>query len=113
MLEPPLPFRVLGPSSRLFIKFCSGTHGNFEEFCGHLNCCGSQEFPFIRCNYAGCKESHEHVLLECVMYCMNPTDKLFLPIYMKQIITAGAFKAFNYSSIFDKAVLCLGKNKVC
>ena len=32
---------------------------------------------------------------------------------MKQILTQEALEAFDHSSIFDKAVFCLGKNKVC
>ena len=30
---------------------------------------------------------------------------------MKQILTLEAFEAFNYSSIFDKAVFCLGEKQ--
>ena len=30
---------------------------------------------------------------------------------MKQILTPEAFKAFNYSSIFDKTVFCLGEKQ--
>ena len=32
---------------------------------------------------------------------------------MKQVLTSEAFEAFIHGSIFDKAVLCLGENKVC
>ena len=30
---------------------------------------------------------------------------------MKQVLTLEAFEAFNYSSIFDKAVFCLGEKQ--
>ena len=30
---------------------------------------------------------------------------------MKQILTPEAFEAFNYGSIFDKAVFCLGEKQ--
>ena len=38
-----------------------------------------------------------------------PRDK-FLD-YMKQILTLEAFETFNHSSIFDKAVFCLGEKQ--
>ena len=36
---------VKGPPSRLFFKFCSGTHGFFEEWGRHAKRGGSQECP--------------------------------------------------------------------
>ena len=53
-----------GASSRLLFKFCSGTHGLFEELGRHMNRGGSQECP----NCGACKESVEHVLFECTSY---------------------------------------------
>ena len=42
-----------------------------------------------------------------------PRDKFFSD-YMKQVLTSEAFEAFFiHGSIFDKAVFCLGENKVC
>ena len=55
---------VNGPPSRLLFKFCSGTHGLFEEFGRHSKRSGSQERP----NCEACKESVEHVLIECESY---------------------------------------------
>ena len=39
-----------------------------------------------------------------------PRDKMFLD-YMKQVLTSEAFEAFIHSSIFDKAVFCLGEKQ--
>ena len=36
---------VKGPSSRLILKFCSGTHELFDELGRHTNRGGSQECP--------------------------------------------------------------------
>ena len=49
---------VKGLPSRLFFKFCSGTHGLFEELGRHAKRGGSQECP----NCGAWKESVEHVL---------------------------------------------------
>ena len=38
------------------LKFRSGTHGLFEELCGHVNKGGSQEWP----NYWALEEQVEH-----------------------------------------------------
>ena len=39
-----------------------------------------------------------------------PRDKIFFNC-MKQILSPEAFEAFNYSNIFDKAVLCSGEKQ--
>ena len=52
----------------------------------------------------------EYVLFECASY--NSQRQNFLD-YMKQILTLEALETFLHNSIFDKAVFCLGKNKVC
>ena len=95
---------VKGPSSRLFFKFRSGTHGLFEELGRHTKRDGSQECP----NCGACKESVEHVLFECASY-DSQRQKFFG--YMKQILTPEAFDVFIDSSIFDKAVFCLGEKQ--
>ena len=95
---------VKGPSSRLLCKFSSNTHGLFEELGKRAKKVGSQECPNCR---AG-KESVEHVLFDCTSY--NSQRQNFLD-YMKQILTPKAFEAFNHSSIFDKAVFCLGEKQ--
>ena len=41
---------------------------------------------------------------------MRFPEKHFLD-YMKQVLTPEAFEAVNHSSIFDKAVLCLGRKR--
>ena len=97
---------VKGPHSRLFLKFRSGTHGLYEELGKHIKRGGSQECP----NWWACKESVAHVLFECASY--DSQTQNFLG-YMKQILTHEAFEAFIHSSIFNKAVFCLGENKVC
>ena len=56
----------------------------------------------------GFKESVEHVLLECASY---DSQRQFFVYYTKQILTLNAFEAFNYSSIFDKMVFCLGEKQ--
>ena len=55
---------VKGPSSRLLLKFCSSTHGIFEELSRHAKRSGSQECP----NCGACKELVEHILFECASY---------------------------------------------
>ena len=95
---------VKGAPSKLFFKFCSGTHGLFEELDRHTNRGGSQECP----NCGACKESVEHVLFECTSYdsqCQKFLDSL------KQILLPDAFEAFLNSSIFDKSVFCLGERQ--
>ena len=54
--------------SRLFLKFCSCTHGLFEELGRHDKGSGSQEWP----NCGACKESVDHVLLS--VHHMIPRD---------------------------------------
>ena len=88
---------VKGPSSRLFFMFHSGTYGLFEELGRHAKGGGSQEYP----NCVACKESVEHVLFECASY---DSQRQFFFDCIKQILTPEAFEAFNYSSIFNKAV---------
>ena len=95
---------VKGPSSRLFFKFRSGTHGLFEELGRHTKGGGSQECP----NCWACKESVEHVLFECTSY--DSQRQNFLD-YMKQVLTPEAFEAFMHGSIFDKTVFCLGEKQ--
>ena len=51
-------------SSRLFLKFCSGTYGLVEELGKHTNRGGSQECP----DCGDCKESVKHVLFKCASY---------------------------------------------
>ena len=63
---------------------------------------GYQECP--KCG--ACKESVEHVLLECASY---DTQRENFFDYKKQILTLEALKSFYYSSIFNKAVFCLGE----
>ena len=46
--------------------------------------------------------------LKDIYYFLNTQRQNFLD-YMKQILTLGAFKAFNHSSIFNKDVFCLGE----
>ena len=65
---------------------------------------GSQECP--KCG--ACKESVEHVLLECASY--DSQRQHFLDS-MKQVLTSEAFEAFIHGSIFDKAVFCLGEKQ--
>ena len=43
---------------------------------------------------------------------MIPRDELFVD-WLKQVLLPDVFEAFVCSSIFDKAVFCLGQNKVC
>ena len=95
---------VKGPSSRLLFKFRSGTHGLFEELGRHANRGRSQECP----NCGACKESVEHVLFECASY--DSQRQIFLN-HMKQILTQETFEVFNNSSIFNKAVFCLGEKQ--
>ena len=47
-----------------FEKFCSGTHGLFEDLGRRANEGGLQECA----NCGACKESVEHVLFECSSY---------------------------------------------
>ena len=93
------------PSSRLLLKFRSGTHGLFEELGRRTKGGGSQECP----NCRACRESVEHVVFECASYDCQ-TQNFF--DCMKQILTLEGFQVFNYNSIFDKAVLCLGEKQV-
>ena len=65
---------------------------------------GSQECP----NCGACKESVEHVLLECASY---DSQRQNFSDYMKQVLTSEAFKAVIHGSIFDKAVFCLGEKQ--
>ena len=60
---------VKGPSSRLFLKFRSCTHGLFEELGRHAKRDGSQDCP----SCGDCKESVEHVLLS--VHHTIPRDK--------------------------------------
>ena len=48
----------------MFLKFCLGTHGLFEELDRHHKGGGSQECP----NCGACNESVVHVLFECASY---------------------------------------------
>ena len=84
--------------------FQAGTHESFEELGRHAKGGGAQECP--TCGV--CKESVVHVLFECVTY--DSQRQNFLD-YMKQVLTPEAFKPFNHSSIFDKAVFCLGEKQ--
>ena len=95
---------VKGPPSILIFMFCSGTHELFEELGRHAKRGGSQECA----NFGDCKESVEHVLFECAS--CNSRRQNFLD-YMKPVFTPETFKAFNHSSIFDKAVICLGEKQ--
>ena len=45
------------------------------------------------------------------VHCTIPRGKI-LGLY-EQVLTPKAFEAFLYSSVFNKAVFCLGENKVC
>ena len=56
------------PPSRVFLKFCSGTHGLFEELGRHADRGGLQECS----NCGACKESVEHVLSN--VHYMIPRD---------------------------------------
>ena len=65
---------IKGPSSGLFLKFRSGTHGLYEELGRHAKGGGSQECP----TYGACKESVERLLLECASY--DSQSQIFLTI---------------------------------
>ena len=93
---------VKGAASRLFLKFRSGTHGLFEELGRHGNRDESQECP----NCGACKESVEHVLFECSSY---GSQRQNFNEYWKQALRVEEFEAFPRSSIFEKAVFCLGE----
>ena len=95
---------VKGADARLFFKFRSGTHGLFEELGRHVGRGGSQECP----NCGALKESVEHVLFECVSY--DSQRQNFFE-YLKQVLSSETFGAFFGSSIFDKALFCLGEMK--
>ena len=59
-----------------------------------------------------CKESVEHVLFECASY--DPCQRQNFSEYLKQVLLSDEYEIFLCnSSIFNKAVFCLGKNKVC
>ena len=85
----------------LLLKFCSGIHELFEELGRHAKRGGSQEYP----NHRACKESVKHVLF-IIFIETNFLDCL------KQALTPVAFEAFHHSSIFNKTVFCLVKNKI-
>ena len=73
----------------------------FEELGRHANRGESQECP----NCGVCKDSVEPVLFECTFPETNFLDCL------KQVFLPDAFEAFLHSSIFDKAVFCLGEKQ--
>ena len=50
----------------------------------------------------------DHVLFECASY---DSQRQFFSDSMRQILTLEAFEAFIHSSIFDKAVFCLGEKQ--
>ena len=95
---------VKGASSKLFLKFRSGTDGLFEEFGRHDKVGVSQECP----NCGACKESIEYVLFECALYDSQILSLDFLD-YLKTVLPPEAFKAFVCVSIFDKTAFSLGK----
>ena len=57
-----------------------------------------------------CKESVQLSMFSLSVHHMITRAKNFFD-YMKQILSLEAFEAFNYCSIFDKAVFCLGEKK--
>ena len=85
----------------MLLKFCSGTHWLFEELGQHVGRDGSQECP----NYVAIKESVEHVLVEYASYDSQRQQNF---AYLKQVLSPDAFL---HSSIFDKALFCLGERK--
>ena len=95
---------VKGAPSRLVFKFCSGTHGLFEELGRHANGGGPRECP----NCGACKESVEHALFECASY---DSQGLIFWDYLKEVFPLDAFEAFLHGSIFDKTEFCLGEKQ--
>ena len=93
---------IKGAPSRLFLTFCSGIHGLFEELGRHDKVGWSQECP----NCGNCKDSVEHVLFEHASYDFQRID--FLD-HLKKVLSADAFKALFSGNIFDKDTFCLGK----
>ena len=91
-------------SFRLFLKFCLGTHGLFEELCRHDKGGGSQECP----NCMACKESFEHLLFKCASYDFQRLD--FFD-FLKTVLLPDAFKSFLHDSFCDQTVFCLGEKQ--
>ena len=92
---------VKGPSSRLLLKLHSGTHELFEEQGRHAKGGGSQECLIVALVRSLLR------MFTLSVHRMIPKGKVLATI-MKQILSPEAFKAFNYSSVFDNAVFCLG-----
>ena len=55
---------VKGVHSRFFLKFCSNTHGLFEELGAHAKGRGFQECP----NSGAWKKLVEHVVFKCASH---------------------------------------------
>ena len=80
----------------MFLKFCLGTHGPFEEFSRHTNMSGSQECPNCRV----CKGLAEKFLS---LLCMISRAKIFRLLEASRFFQMDIFEAFLHSSVFDKA----------
>ena len=76
----------------------------FEELGRHANKGGSQVCP----NCVALEESVEHNLFDCVSY--DSQRQKFLE-FLKQVLPLKDFDAFLRSSVFDKALFCLGEMK--
>ena len=89
-----------GALIELFLKFCLGTYGLFQESLGwHA---GGDESKQC-CNCEACKESVEHVLFMCIVQFLK---KKVLD-YLKQVLLPDTFEALMHCSIFKKTVLYL------
>ena len=95
-----------GAGSRLFLKVCLGTSGLFEELGRHDNVGGSQECP----NCGTCKESVEHVLIECASYDSQRLD--FLDS-LKTVLPPNAFDTFFVVAFLIKLHFVWEIRKVC
>ena len=89
-------------TSRLFLKFRSGTNGLFEELGRHDKGGESKECP----NCRACKESVEDVPFECASYDSQGLDFLNC---LKAVLSPDAFEIFLHGSIFDKPAFCFGE----
>ena len=90
----------------MFLKFCSSTHGLFEELGRHAKGCGSQECP----NRGACEESVEQVLFKCACIICFPFRTNFWDC-LKKVLPPDAFEAFLRGSIFDEPALRLGEKQ--
>ena len=95
---------VKGAPSKLFLKFCLGTHELFEEL-GRYDKVGGSETVLI---VGLVRNQLSTFFFGCASCDSQRLD--FLDCF-KMVLPPNAFEAFIHGSIFDKTVFCLGEKQ--